>query len=383
MKYQLSICILLVTAASAAAQVASHTPSGMGTAPAASPVSTLQVNDKPVARVNGAVLTDRDLVREMFTIFPYAKQHNGFPKAQEAAIRQGALEMIIFEELVYQEAERRKLTISADRLNRAEADFRKQFNSPDEYTQYMQTEMHGSRQALRKQIQRSLLIEELLKSEVEDKATVSLADVKAYYDKNPARFEQPESFSIQSISILPPRNAAATPEVVKENRKRAEDALRQAKATKSYEEFGLLAEKISEDDFRVNMGDHKAVGRDKLPPQIVKAALAMQAGTGQRPDPDRECIHNFPPECSYSGEETKPGGRKERLANGIAEEQVRTVALESGKEPARQSQDRNRVRRPLAPGAQHIPYSAALLPTPREAQSFVEPGGSSAPPSCR
>ena len=278
MKRQLSICILLVTAATAAAQVASHTPTGMGTAPAASPVSTLQVSDKPVARVNGAVLTDRDLVREMFTIFPYAKQHNGFPKAQEASIRQGALEMIIFEELVYQEADRRKLTISADRLNRAEADFRKQFNSPDEYAQYMQTEMHGSRQALRKQIQRSLLIEEVLKSDVEDRATISLADVKAYYDKNPARFEQPESFSIQSISILPPRNAATGPEVVNANRKRAEDALRQAKATKSYEEFGLLAEKISEDDFRVNMGDHKAVNRDKLPPQIVKAALAMQAG---------------------------------------------------------------------------------------------------------
>ncbi len=66
-----------------------------------------------MARVNGAVLTDRDLLREMYAIFPYAKQHNGFPKAQEAAIRQGALEMIIFEELVYQEAVRRKLTIRA------------------------------------------------------------------------------------------------------------------------------------------------------------------------------------------------------------------------------------------------------------------------------
>ena len=73
------------------------------------------MSDKPVARVNGAVLTDRDLLREMYTIFPYAQQHNGFPKAQEAAIRQGALEMIIFEELVYQEAERRKLTISPKR----------------------------------------------------------------------------------------------------------------------------------------------------------------------------------------------------------------------------------------------------------------------------
>jgi parvulin-like peptidyl-prolyl isomerase len=277
MRYQLSICILLAAAA-AAAQVASHAPTSMGTAPAASTASTVQVSDMPVARVNGAVLTDRDLVREMFSIFPYAKQHNGFPKAQEAAIRQGALEMIIFEELVYQEAERRKLTISTDRLNRAEADFQKQFNSPDEYTQYMQTEMHGSHQMLRKQIQRSLLIEEVLKTDVEDKATVSLAEVKAYYDKNPARFEQPESFSIQSISILPPRNATTSADVVNASRKRAEDALRQAKATKSYEEFGLLAEKISEDDFRVNMGDHKAVGRDKLPPQIVKAALAMQAG---------------------------------------------------------------------------------------------------------
>jgi parvulin-like peptidyl-prolyl isomerase len=278
MKYELSICILLVAAATAGAQVASHAPTSMGTAPAASPASTLQVSDKPVARVNGAVLTDRDLVREMFAIFPYAKQHNGFPKAQEAAIRQGALEMIIFEELVYQEAGRRKLTVSPEQLNRAEADFRKQFNSPDEYAQYMQTEMRGSRQALRKQIQRSLLIEEVLRSEVEDKATVSLADVKAYYDKNAARFEQPESFSIQSISILPQPNTTASAEVVKENRKRAEDALHQAKATKSYEEFGLLAEKISEDDFRVNMGDHKAVSSDKLPPQIVKAALTMQAG---------------------------------------------------------------------------------------------------------
>jgi parvulin-like peptidyl-prolyl isomerase len=250
----------------------------MGTASVASPASTLQISDKPVARVNGAVLTDRDLVREMFAIFPYAKQHNGFPKAQEAAIRQGALEMIIFEELVYQEAVRRKLTVSVEQLNRAEADLRKQFNSPDEYEQYMQTEMHGSRQMLRKQIQRSLLIEDVLKTDVEDKATISSADIKAYYDKNPARFEQPESFSIQSISILPPRNAPASAEVVQQNHKRAEDALRQAKATKSYEEFGLLAEKISEDDFRVNMGDHKAVGRDKLPPQVVKAALAMQAG---------------------------------------------------------------------------------------------------------
>ncbi|MFZ0760423.1 MAG: peptidyl-prolyl cis-trans isomerase [Candidatus Sulfotelmatobacter sp.] len=276
MRHKLSACILLMTALVAAAQVASHAPTGVAAPSAAPPVSPWQITDKPVARVNGAVLTDRDLLREMYAIFPYARQHNGFPRAQEASIRQGALQMIIFEELVYQEGERREMTISAARLNNAEAQFRKQFNSPDEYDQYMQAEMHGSRQVLRKQIERSLLIEQLLKIEVEDKSAVSLAELKAYYDRNPARFEQPESFNIQSISILPPQKPS--PEAITQNRKRAEDALRQARATRSFEEFGLLAEKISEDDFRVNMGDHRAVGRDKLPPPVVEAALAMQAG---------------------------------------------------------------------------------------------------------
>jgi hypothetical protein len=47
-----------------------------------------------------------------------------FPQEMEPEIRSGALKMIVFEELVYQEALRRKMTVSAERLNRAETDFR-------------------------------------------------------------------------------------------------------------------------------------------------------------------------------------------------------------------------------------------------------------------
>ena len=278
MKHQLPVPALLLVALSfavASAQIASHAPTAVASATAAQ-APALQVTDKPVARVNGAVLTDRDLLREMYAIFPYAQQHNGFPKAQEAAIRQGALEMIIFEELVYQEAVRRKLTVAPEKLNRAEADFRRQFKSPDEYQQYLTSEMKGSERQLRQQMKRSLLIEQVLKSDVDDRSAVSLAELKAYYDKNPSRFEVPESFSIQSISVVPPLKPTA--EQAKEAQKRADDALRQAKTTKTYQDFGLLAEKISEDDFRVNMGDHKIVARDKLPPQVVKELLALQPG---------------------------------------------------------------------------------------------------------
>lgn len=279
MKYLVVFALLLAAAAETSAQVASHAPTGPSkqTSPTVStPGSAFQVSDRPVARVNGAVLTDRDLLREMLEIFPYARQHSGFPKAQEASIRQGALQMIIFEELAYQEAQRRKLSVPAQQLRQAEVDFKSQFHSAEEYKQYLNEEMGGSEQVVRDKIKRSLLIEQVLKSDVQDKSAVSLAEVRAFYDKNPAKFQVPESFSFQSISFLPSENSDANQ--AKEGLKRANDALAQAKATKSYQEFGLLAEKISEDDFRVNMGDHKAVPGDRLPPQVVSALLSMKPG---------------------------------------------------------------------------------------------------------
>ena len=278
MKYPFITALLLAVSAVASAQVASHATSTMAKASSAPApqVQAIQPTGKTVAKVNGAVLTDKDLLREMYAIFPYARQHNGFPKAQEAEIRQGALEMIIFEELVYQEAERRKMTIPPAKVDQAEAAYRKTFESPEQFQAFMQSEMHGSEKQLRDQIQRSLLIDQLLKQEVDNKAAVTPAEVRAYYDKNAAKYQLPESYTFQSISILPPRTPS--PEQAREARKKADDALKQAKATKSYQDFGLLAEKVSEDDFRVNMGDHKVVPADKLPPQVIKAFQGMKAG---------------------------------------------------------------------------------------------------------
>jgi len=277
MRYLVVFALLLAAAGNASSQVSSHaatTPTPKASSTPAS--SSFNVSDKPVAKVNGAILTDRDLLREMLQIFPYASQHNGFPKDQEASIRQGALQMIIFEELVYQEALRRKLTVSPQVLKQSESEFKKQFHSAQEYQQYLNVEMGGSEQNVVNKIKRSLLIEQVLKSDVEDRSAVTLAQTRAFYDKNPGRFQIAESYSFQSISILPPLHP--TPDQQKEAAKRANDYLKQSQATKSYQDFGLLAEKISEDDFRVNMGMHKSVEKDKLPPQIVKAFSTMKPG---------------------------------------------------------------------------------------------------------
>jgi len=279
MHSKLSLFGFLSLSLAAAAQVASHAPTAVAHAPASGPVSlSLAAVGKPVARVNGAVLTETDLLREEYAIFPYARQHGGgLPKELAPQIRDGALKMLVFEELVYQEAKRRNMTVSPARMQRAEADFRKQFSSPDEFHAFVQSDFAGSQQLLREKIRRSLLIEAMLKGEVDSKSTVTPAEVRAYYDKNQARFQHPETYTFQTISVLPPDKATA--EQLKEGHRRAEDALRKARATKNSEEFGLLAEKVSDDDYRVVMGQHKPVPVDQLPPQIVKALLAMKPGS--------------------------------------------------------------------------------------------------------
>jgi peptidyl-prolyl cis-trans isomerase SurA len=242
---------------------------------------------KPVARVNGAVLTQGDLIREMYAIFPYARQHNGgFPSAMEADIRRGALKMIEFEELVYQEAKRRQMTVAPQRLAQAGKQFRAQFPTEQEYRQFLQIEDNGSTQVLRTKIERSLLIEDLLKAEVNNKSWVSIEEARSYYAKNPDRFKLDESYALQTITIMPPvpptpkqpNPPPPTPEQLSQMRTRAEDALRQAKATKTFEEFGVLAEKVSEDDYRVMMGYHKAVDAKDLPPEVLQAASKLHEG---------------------------------------------------------------------------------------------------------
>lgn len=81
MKYKLPFCgfVLLVFGA-ASAQVASHAPTSIAKATAPKPQAKAPAPvavGKPVVRINGRVLTDTDLLREEYSIFPYARQHNG------------------------------------------------------------------------------------------------------------------------------------------------------------------------------------------------------------------------------------------------------------------------------------------------------------------
>lgn len=275
------VAVILLGAVVATAQVSSHAPvaSHSTTSISSGNNSAAQISAmaaKPVARVNGAVLTEIDLKREMYMMFPYAQQHGGMPKGMETQIRQGAMDMVIFEELLYQDAKRRNVQVPAGKLTKAIASFRNQFPDKNAYEAYLKVEFKGSPSALREKIRRSLLIEQMLKTEVNQKAIVTPAAVKAYYDKNPKLFQHGESISIQTISIIPPQNA--TKAMLAEAHAKAKDIVRLGKAAKTVRDFGLIAEQVSEDDWRTKLGDRGPMDVSQLPPPIVAAARKMKPG---------------------------------------------------------------------------------------------------------
>jgi parvulin-like peptidyl-prolyl isomerase len=280
--HALKIFCCLALACMASAQVASYAPARVKTVASTPAATSAKVMvPKPVARVNGAVITENDVTRMMYTIFPYAGLHGGVPEQMKTEMRKGALEMVIFEELLYQEAQRRKLQVSPEKLAGAEAVFRKQFHSRAIYEQFLALEANGSKAVMRDKIRRSLLIEQMLKTEVEQKSAVSLAETLVYYNSNPTRFAYGETVSIQTISIIPPDNA--TPAMKADAKAKITDIVRLGRAAKTSKDFGLIAEQLSEDDWRTQLGDRGTVEVKNLPPEVAKAARSMKPGAVSDP----------------------------------------------------------------------------------------------------
>lgn len=270
------ICFVVVVGLGSVPILAQNAPLISSHKPTVTNATVSKPAGAPVAKVDGTELTQRDLQREMEKIFPYASTHGGrIPGAFAPEIRRNALNQIIFDELMYQEAKRRKMAVPATTFNEIMGQAKKRFPSKAEYELYA-TQEYGSLKGFENQIRRALLIALLADREITQKSNVTELQVRQFYTANQKRFMKPESLWLQSISFNLPPNA--TPAQRAQARKRAEEVLPQAKAAKNFEEFGKLAEKYSEDDWRVMMGDHKWIHRGRMPSAVEDVAFSLQAG---------------------------------------------------------------------------------------------------------
>ncbi len=276
---------------------------------------------KVVARVNGTELKEADLRRAMNRLFPYEGMHgNKVPEKYADDIRKRALDQIVFEELLYQEAQRRGLTAPQSMIKEVEQQARSRFSTEMEYDTVLR-EGYGSLEGFERQVRRGILIAKIVDSDITQKAHFSDARLREFYEKNKARYAKPESISIQSITVNIPDNP--TQQQLEAARKRAQEILPKAKAAKNYEEFGMLAEKLSDDDWRVMMGDHKWIHRGRIPAAVENVAFSMKPQQVSDVIETKEAliivrVNSYEPQKQMSFEEVK-GSMREGLEQAASE----------------------------------------------------------------
>jgi parvulin-like peptidyl-prolyl isomerase len=256
----------------------SHQPSfTMPPASSAAPAAlSTNAPTEQIVRVNGTVLTQAQIDEELQRLFPYYAIHGGrVPEGARKQLNEQAIHDAILHELVYQEARRRGLQVSPEAWQKRLAQIQSGFPSRQAYDEAA-AKKYGSVAIFERRLRRAMLVEQLWASEVVRKSAVSTEEVRAYYLAHKAQYVRPEAVWLQTITIN--FTKSATPEEKQQARKIAEQILVKAKAAKTYEEFGVLAEKLSQDNWRVMMGDHRWVHRGAVTPDIEQAVFSLKAG---------------------------------------------------------------------------------------------------------
>ena len=169
---------------------AKHAPVAENTPASPAPESKKVV----VARVNGAELTMDALIAMMNRISPKARESMEEHKKR-------ALDKLVFQELAYQQAKSKGLTIGQDKVDMAIKNLKENLGGEGGYTDYL-AKQNLTETGLRFDVERRLLIEFDYSKEVLAKVTVPEEEVKQEYEKQKHLYMIPEKTTGVDVWVL-------------------------------------------------------------------------------------------------------------------------------------------------------------------------------------
>jgi parvulin-like peptidyl-prolyl isomerase len=208
-------------------------------------------------------------------------------------LSEGIVSELIDRVLVAQEAQRRGLSLPADKLAAAEQGAMNQFGGEAKYSEYLAEHQLSSdeyREVIKWEVYGGMLKDELSKD-----VSVSDTEISQYYDahKTDAKFQLPERVKASHILIAARPTliaqqlkdekqlsgdalATAVREEMDQRRKHAEDLRRKAEAGA---DFAKLASQSSDDPgTRIHGGDLGTFARDSHAKAFDEAAFSLEAG---------------------------------------------------------------------------------------------------------
>lgn len=229
--------------------------------------------DGKVAVVNGKVITQEDLKREMSGVrqrlLRAGKPISDF-RLQE--IRKNVLETLINQELLYQEAQKEGIQVKDATIDEKLATLKKRFPNEDEFKSAL-SRMNLSSTSLRFQIKKNLTIQQLVNEQFAKNVTISNKEIRDYYDSHPDSFRRPEQVRARHILIKVNGKARESQRALA--RKKLKEIQGRAQGG---ENFAVLAKEFSEGPSSARGGDLGYFGRGRMVKPFEEAAFALKPG---------------------------------------------------------------------------------------------------------
>jgi len=144
-----------------------------------------------VAKVNGAVVTMYELVREMNEIAPqYIKPGQEKDPQVDEKVKKEALDRLIYRELAVQEALREGMKVGPETIEGGLKKVKADLKSEDAYREKL-TKSGITEEELKKQIERNILVEMVTEREIFGKVKIDPEQVKKMYAKKRASYRGP------------------------------------------------------------------------------------------------------------------------------------------------------------------------------------------------
>ena len=210
---------------------------------------------------------------------PFLQEISALPdanqrKARAAAVRREVLDNIISENLLLQQADELKLSVTSEEIDRSIEQIKKDYGLTDAQLLDELRKQGLNMASYRQSTRREILKYRVLNIAVGSKVQVSDNDVQNYYERN-MKSGSNQQVKVSHIFIVIPENADAAK--VLEREQYAKKILARAKAG---EDFGGLARELSEDGAtRAEGGDLGYFGKEMgLPKTVEELVFNMKVG---------------------------------------------------------------------------------------------------------
>jgi len=230
-------------------------------------------DDDVLAVVNETHITRQDLEQETSMLAAELRHRNrALSTGRMDRLKRQLVENLIERELLYQRAQKKKIEIRNQWVDRAILDLKSELKAKSGYTTYLENAKISEAQ-LKTRIRKGLIVRRLLRRDVIRQIKVSEAEMQAFYRDHPEYFQRHEQARLRQIMV------SFKPEKGRSGRGAALLRIQTIQAKlKQGGNFAALALDHSEDNSRTSGGDLGYLHRDDMIPAFANAAFSLEPG---------------------------------------------------------------------------------------------------------